>query len=158
MEVPITFRWTHLLAPAAEHLGEPVLAATPVSPVPRRAPGFGSWGHEPLTGAEVRYLAVTDVRVVVFSLDRGGPGEPYYRLLRVEIEVPRAEVVGVALGRAALVRPFRVHLLDGSAWPLEVSPLRSRLWGPVVDLLGALPHRDAPSTVGDAARPQDSTA
>jgi len=136
-----------------------VLAATPVSPVPRRAPGFGSWGHEPLTGAEVRYLAVTASRVVVFSLDRGGRGEPYYRLLRIEIERPRTSVVGVALGRSRLTRAFEVRLRDGSSWPLEVSPARSRQWGPVVELLGALPAGEGVRGLGhDAGRPRDQTA
>ncbi|WP_040600041.1 hypothetical protein [Patulibacter medicamentivorans] len=153
-----TFRWINLSADAATRLGEPVLAATPVSPVPRRAPGFGSWGHEPLTGAEVRYLVVTATRVVVYSLDRGRRGEPYYRLLRVEIERPRTAVAGVALGRPLLARAFEVHLTDGSRWPLEVSPGRSRQWGPVVDLLGRVTSDAGQPSVADAALSQDSTA
>ncbi|WP_320672942.1 hypothetical protein [Patulibacter defluvii] len=154
-----TFRWSSLSADAATRLGEPVLAATPVSPVPRRAPGFGSWGHEPLTGAEVRYLVVTPTRVVVYALDRGRRGEAYYRLLRVEIEAPRTAVAGVALGRPLVARAFRVRLTDGSQWPLEVSPARSRQWGPVVELLGRLPADSGRESVSsDPARSQDSPA
>lgn len=123
---------------AATHLGEPVLAATPISPVPRRAPGQGAWGHEPLSGAQVRYLVVTPTRVVVFSLDRDVRGPYLYRLTRVEIETPRDAIRGVRLDHRWFSRALTVVFRDGHRWDLEVSLTRGRLWGPVVEELGVL--------------------
>lgn len=103
-----------------------------MSPVPRRAPGFGAWGHEPLAGAQVRYLVVTADRLIVFALDRDVRGPYLYRLLRIETERPRADVRSVELGRRLLVRSLTITFANGSQWPLEVSPSRHRLWEPVI--------------------------
>jgi hypothetical protein len=122
--------------PTSVLLDEPVLAVAPVSPVARRAPGRGAWGHEPLTGAQVRLLAVTPTRVAVLTLDRDVGGPHRYRPLLLEIAVPRAEVRGIALGALRPSRRFTVVLTGGRSWPLEVSTLGRRLWGPVVAELG----------------------
>jgi hypothetical protein len=112
------------------------VAAAPVSPVARRAPGRGAWGHEPLTGAQVRLLVVTPTRVAVLTLDRDVRGPYRYRPLLIEITVPRSEVRGIALGTLRPSRRFTVVLTNGRAWPLEVSTLGRRLWGPVIAELG----------------------
>lgn len=113
-----------------------MVAAAPVSPVARRAPGRGAWGHEPLTGAQVRLLVVTPTRVAVLLLDRDVGGPHRYRPLQVEITVPRAEVRGIALGTLRPSRRFTIVLTNGRSWPLEVTTLGRRLWGPVVEQLG----------------------
>lgn len=122
--------------PSSVLLGEPVLVAAPVSPVARRAPGRGAWGHEPLTGAQVRLLVVTATRVAVLTLDRDVGGPHLYRPLRVEIAVPRSEVRGVRMGAWRPSRRFTVVLTRGRTWPLEVTTLGRRLWGPVLEELG----------------------
>jgi len=122
--------------PSAVLLDEPVVAAAPVSPVARRAPGRGAWGHEPLTGAQVRLLAVTPTRVAVLALDRDVGGPHLYRPMRVEIVVSRSEVRGVRMGALRPSRAFTVLLRDGGSWPLEVSTWGRRLWGPVLVELG----------------------
>lgn len=132
------FRWSSLSTTAANHLGEPILAATPVSPVPRRAPGFGAWGHDPLVGAQVRYLVVTPTRVVVYSLDRDLRGPELYRLTRVEIEAPRDAIRGIELRTRWFSRLMVVAFRDGTRWNLEVSLTKRELWGPVRDELGQL--------------------
>lgn len=122
--------------PSSVLLGEPVLVAAPVSPVARRAPGRGAWGHEPLTGAQVRLLAVTATRVAVLTLDRDVGGPHLYRPLLVEIAVPRAEVRGVQMGLWRPSRRFTIVLSRSRTWPLEVTTLRRRQWGPVLAELG----------------------
>lgn len=144
------FRWSSLSTTAADHLGEPILAATPVSPVPRRAPGFGAWGHEPLVGAQVRYLVVTATRVVVYSLDRDLHGPELYRLTRVEIETSRDAIRGVELDSRWFSRLMTVVFRDGTRWNLEVSLTKRDLWGPVRDELGQLAVR-AEATVPSSA-------
>ncbi|MGX6447716.1 hypothetical protein ACVU7I_06570 [Patulibacter sp. S7RM1-6] len=114
------------------------MAATPVSPVPRRAPGRGAWGHPPLAGAQVRFLVVTPARVVVFALDRGEPGHAYYRLLRVETEIAREAVRGVELGPVRPSRRLTLVLTGRAPWRLEVSASAGRLWEPVLEELGRL--------------------
>lgn len=113
-----------------------MLAVAPVSPVARRAPGRGAWGHDPLTGAQVRLLVVTPTRVAVLLLDRDVGGPHRYRPLQVEITVSRAEVRGIALGALRPSRRFTVVLTNGRSWPLEVTTLGRRLWGPVLEQLG----------------------
>jgi hypothetical protein len=130
------FRWDSLRHPSSVLLDEPVLAAAPVSPVARRAPGRGAWGHEPLTGAQVGLLAVTENRVAVLTLDRDVGGPYLYRPLRVEIVVPRSEVRGVRLGALRPSRRFTIVLEGGVTWPLEVSTWGRRGWGPVLTQLG----------------------
>lgn len=144
------FRWSSLSTTAANHLGEPILAATPVSPVPRRAPGFGAWGHDPLVGAQVRYLVVTPTRVVVYSLDRDLRGPELYRLTRVEIEAPRDAIRGVELRTRWFSRLMTVAFRDGTRWNLEVSLTKRELWGPVRDELGQLVAQ-AEATVASSA-------
>lgn len=122
--------------PTAVLLDEPVTAAAPVSPVARRAPGRGAWGHEPLTGAQVRLLAVTPSRVAVLTLDRDVGGPYLYRPLLVEIVVPRSEVRGVRMGALRPSRLFTIVLEGGDTWPLEVSTWGRRQWGPVLAELG----------------------
>lgn len=138
------------------------MAAAPVSPVARRAPGRGAWGHDPLTGAQVRLLAVTDTRVAVVTLDRDVRGPQVYRPMQVEIAVPRDEVRGVALGRLRPSRRFTIVLTGGRSWPLEVSTWGRRHWGPVVEELGEVrpdvpaggPSRaDAPAHDGQVLSP-----
>lgn len=109
--------------------------------MPRRAPGFGAWGHEPLSGAQVRYLVVTATRVVVYSLDRDLHGPELYRLTRVEVEASRDAIRGVELRSRWFSRLMTVAFRDGSRWKLEVSLTRRELWGPVIDQLGALERR-----------------
>jgi len=109
-----------------------------VSPVPRRAPGFGAWGHEPLAGAQVRYLVVTPTRVVVYALDRDVRGPQLYRLTRVETEQPRDAIRGVELQHRWFSRLMTVAFRDGTRWNLEVSLTKRELWGPVRDELGQL--------------------
>lgn len=145
------FRWDSLSEAAASELDEPVLAGTPVSPVPLRAPGRGAWGHPPLAGAQVRYLVVTADRVVVFALDRDVHGPYLYRLMRVEIERPRAAIRGVLLRRRLFVCSLVVVLADGSRWDLEVSPSRQSSWAPVVEALGALPAEPQEQPASDDA-------
>jgi hypothetical protein len=123
-------------APSSVLLDEPVIAAAPVSPVARRAPGRGAWGHEPLTGAQVRLLAVTPTRVAVLTLDRDVGGPYLYRPLQVEIVVARSEVRGIEMGTLRPSRRFTIVLAGGHTWPLEVSTLGRRLWGPVLAELG----------------------
>lgn len=122
--------------PSSVLLGEPVLVAAPVSPVARRAPGRGAWGHEPLTGAQVRLLAVTATRVAVLTLDRDVGGPYLYRPLQVEIAVARSEVRGVQMGTWRPSRHFTIVLTRGRTWPLEVTTFGRRLWGPVLVELG----------------------
>lgn len=112
------------------------MASAPVSPVARRAPGHGAWGHEPLTGAQVRLLAVTASRVAVLTLDRDVGGPHVYRPLQVEIDVTRDDVRGVAIGPLRPSRRFTIVLTGGRSWPLEVTTLGRRHWGAVVDVLG----------------------
>lgn len=106
--------------------------------MPRRAPGFGAWGHEPLAGAQVRYLVVTATRVVVYALDRDLRGPQLYRLTRVEIEAPRDQIRGVELRTRWFSRLMTVAFRDGTRWRLEVSLTKRDLWGPVRDELGQL--------------------
>lgn len=122
--------------PSAVLLDERVLAVAPVSPFARRAPGHGAWGHEPLTGAQVRLLVVTTTRVAVLTLDRDVGGPRYYRPMQVEIVVPRSEVRGVEIGAWRPSRRFTIVLTEGRSWHLEVTTLGRRLWGPVVAELG----------------------
>ncbi|MCK9248818.1 MAG: hypothetical protein M0P31_07550 [Solirubrobacteraceae bacterium] len=139
-----TFRWDHLREPAAAHLGEPVLAGAPASPEPRRAPGFGAWGHAPLTGAQVRYIALTPTRLVAFTLDRDVRGEHLYRLLRIEDEAPRHDVTGVEVSGSLLARSLTVTLADGRRWELWVSRWRTGPWRAIVaDLEGGRDPGDA---------------
>jgi hypothetical protein len=135
--------------PSSVLLDEQVVAAAPVSPVARRAPGRGAWGHEPLTGAQVRLLAVTPTRVAVLTLDRDVGGPHLYRPLLVEIVVPRSTVRGVRMGALRPSRRFTIVTRDGDDWPLEVSTWGRRLWGPVLLELGQL-RGDA----GAKARPE----
>jgi hypothetical protein len=122
--------------PSSVLLDEQVLVAAPVSPVARRAPGRGAWGHEPLTGAQVRLLAVTASRVAVLTLDRDVGGPHLYRPLQVEIAVARSEVRGVQMGAWRPSRHFTIVLSRGRTWPLEVTTFGRRLWGPVLVELG----------------------
>jgi hypothetical protein len=134
-----------LREPAAAVLDERVLACAPVSPVARRAPGRGAWGHEPLAGAQVRLLAVTPTRVAVLSLDRDVGGPYLYRITRVEIAADRESVRGVRLGGLRPSRRLTIVLAHGPAWELEVSARDRRRWGPVVDELGDAPEREQAS-------------
>lgn len=122
--------------PSAALLGERVLLAAPVSPFARRAPGHGAWGHEPLTGAQVRLLVVTEQRVAVLTLDRDVGGPHLYRPLQVEISVPRSEVRGIEMGTLRPSRRFTVVLTEGRSWHLEVTTFGRRLWGPIIAELG----------------------
>ncbi|WP_157260886.1 hypothetical protein [Patulibacter minatonensis] len=133
--------------PSAALLGEPVLLAAPVSPFARRAPGRGAWGHEPLTGAQVRLLVVTATRVAVLTLDRDVGGPVYYRPLQIEIEVPRDEVRGVELGTYRPSRRFTVVLTEGRSWHLEVTTFGRRLWGPIITALGQVQRGPATDVV-----------
>ncbi|WP_210495200.1 hypothetical protein [Patulibacter sp. SYSU D01012] len=81
---------------------------------------------------------MTPTRVVVFALDRGEPGQPYYRLLLVETEVPRTHVRGAELGPFRPVRRLTLVLKGQPAWRLEVSPSAARHWEPVLDEVGRL--------------------
>lgn len=131
--------------PAAAVLDERVLACAPASPVARRAPGRGAWGHEPLAGAQVRLLAVTPTRVAVLSLDRDVGGPHLYRVTRVEIAAGRDAVRGTRLGGLRPSRRLTIVLAQGRPWELEVSARDRRLWGPVVDELGDAPAREQPA-------------
>jgi hypothetical protein len=144
------FRWSSLINVAATHLGEPILAATPVSPVPRRAPGFGAWGHDPLTGAQVRYLVVTPTRVVAFSLDRDVRGPQLYPRTRVEAEAERNEIRAVDLRPRWHTRLLAIDYADGDRWELEVSLIQRELWAPVVAELGLVPPQGAPTAIPSA--------
>ncbi len=144
------FRWSSLINVAATHLGEPILAATPVSPVPRRASGFGAWGHDPLTGAQVRYLVVTPTRVVAFSLDRDVRGPELYRLTRVEAEASRDEIRTVELQPRWHAQRLTIDYGDGDRWELEVSSTKRQLWGPVVEELGLVPPQGEPTAIPSA--------
>lgn len=86
----------------------------------------------------MRFLVVTPTRVVVFSLDRGEPGQSYYRLLRVETEVERAQVRGAELGPLRPVRRLTLVLTGQAPWRLEVSPSAACHWEPVLDEVGRL--------------------
>ena len=119
-----------------------MLACAPVSPVARRAPGRGAWGHEPLAGAQVRLLAVTPTRVAVLSLDRDVGGPYLYRITRVEIATARDAVRGARLGGLRPSRRLTILLSGGPAWELEVSARDRRLWGPVLGELGDAPERE----------------
>lgn len=141
--------------PSAALLGEPVLAVAPVSPFARRAPGHGAWGHEPLTGAQVRLLVVTATRVAVLTLDRDVGGPLYYRPMLVEIEVDRSDVRGIELGALRPSRRFSVVLTEGRSWHLEVTTLGRRLWGPVVAELGQVVQGTAPSDSRAEAGPEN---
>lgn len=113
-----------------------MLVAAPVSPFARRAPGRGAWGHEPLTGAQVRLLVVTASRVAVLLLDRDVGGPHLYRPMQIEIAVPRDEVRGIEMGALRPSRRFTVVLTDDRSWHLEVTTLGRRLWGPIIAELG----------------------
>lgn len=132
-----------------------MLACAPVSPVARRAPGRGAWGHEPLAGAQVRLLAVTPTRVAVLSLDRDVGGPYLYRITRVEIAAERESVRGARLGGLRPSRRLTVVLAQGAAWELEVSARDRRLWGPVLDELGDAPAREQ-ATDGAVVSPDAS--
>lgn len=141
--------------PSSVLLDERVLVAAPVSPVARRAPGRGAWGHEPLTGAQVRLLAVTATRVAVLTLDRDVGGPHLYRPLRVEIVVPRTEVRGVQMGAWRPSRRFTLVLSKGRTWPLEVTTLGRRLWGPVLLELGRVDAAAGADAHARAEQPAD---
>lgn len=81
---------------------------------------------------------VTPTRVAVLTLDRDVRGPEVYRPLQVEIDVPRDDVRGVAIGRLRPSRRFTIVLTGGRTWPLEVSTWGRRHWGPVVDHLGEI--------------------
>jgi hypothetical protein len=136
--------------PSSVLLDEPVLALAPVSPFARRAPGRGAWGHEPLTGAQVRLLVVTATRVAVLLLDRDVGGPRRYRPMLVEIAVPRTEVRGVELGALRPSRRFSVVLTEGRSWHLEVTTLGRRLWGPVLSELGQVVRDATPDPRAEA--------
>lgn len=132
-----------------------MLACAPVSPVARRAPGRGAWGHEPLAGAQVRLLAVTATRVAVLSLDRDVGGPHLYRITRVEIATDREGVRGARLGGLRPSRRLTIVLAQAAPWELEVSARDRRLWGPVLDELGDAPAREG-ATDGTVVSPDPS--
>jgi hypothetical protein len=132
-----------------------VLACAPVSPVARRAPGHGAWGHEPLAGAQVRLLAITPTRVAVLSLDRDVGGPYLYRITRVEIAADREGVRGARLGGLRPSRRLTIVHAHGVPWELEVSARDRRLWGPVLDELGDAPAREQ-ATDGAVVSPDAS--
>ncbi|MGE4427225.1 MAG: hypothetical protein AB7G37_12300 [Solirubrobacteraceae bacterium] len=80
---------------------------------------------------------LTPTRLVAFSLDRDVRGDHLYRLLRVEVEVPRDEIVDVDVRRSAIAQVLEIGLADGRRWELAVSRWRTGPWRAIVDGLGA---------------------
>ena len=108
---------------ASAVFGEPVLAATTVSPRDfRQTPAFAS----------TAYLTVTENEVALIKVE---PIGERIRLGNVLARVPRSEVVSAEVSDGILNNPVTIAFSDGGRWEFEVSRLIKKRAQRVVEVL-----------------------